>query len=72
MCAAGRDACQLTQELTHQLVGLAALLAHARRRLPAGSIAGRELHAIDQAFGEPINLARKLSMAVHQDHAESR
>ena len=72
MCATGRDLCELTQELTHQLVSLAALLARARRRLPEGSVAGRELHAIDRAFAEPIGLAQKLNMAVYCDHPESR
>jgi hypothetical protein len=68
MCAAGRDACVLTRELTNHLVALAALLARATRRFPAGSDAGRELRTIDLAFAEPIDLARKLSMAVHGDH----
>jgi hypothetical protein len=68
MCAAGRDACLLTRELTNHLVALAALLTRATRRFPAGSDAGRELRAIDLAFAEPIDLARKLSMAVHGDH----
>jgi hypothetical protein len=67
MCAAGRDACELTQELTNNLVALAALLARARRRFPDSDAAGRELRAIDQAFAEPIDLARKLSMAVHEN-----
>jgi hypothetical protein len=68
MCAAGRDACELTRELTNHLVAIAALLARARRRFPPSAAAGRELHAIDLAFAEPIDLARKLSMAVHEDH----
>jgi hypothetical protein len=68
MCAAGRDACALTRELTNQLVALAALLERATRRFPADSGAGRELRAIDLAFAEPIDLARKLSMAVHENH----
>ncbi len=68
MCAAGRDACLLTRELTNQLVALAALLARARRRHPADGLAGRELSAIDHAFADPIDLARKLSMAIHEDH----
>jgi hypothetical protein len=48
-------------------VALAALLTRARRRFPDSGAAGRELRAIDQAFAEPIDLARKLSMAVHQN-----
>jgi hypothetical protein len=72
VCATGCDVHELTQELTHQLVALAALFARARRRLPEGSVAGRELHAIDQAFAEPIDLARKLNMAVHGDQPEPR
>jgi hypothetical protein len=36
--------------------------------LPPEGAAGRELLAIDLAFAEPIDLARKLSMAVHDDH----
>jgi hypothetical protein len=70
MCAVERDACRLTRELTNQLVGVAALLARAMRRLPPDQGVGRELHAIDHAFAEPIELARKLSMAVHEDHGE--
>jgi hypothetical protein len=72
VCAADSDLYELTQELTHQLVALAALLARARRRLPEGSVAGCELQAIDQAFAGPIDLARKLNMAVHGDQPESR
>lgn len=72
MCAAGRDACELTQELTTHLVALAAMLARARRGVPTGSACGRELRAIDAAFAGPIGLARKLSMAVHEDHHDSR
>ena len=70
MCAADRDACRLTRELTNHLVGVAALLARAMRRFPAHDPAGREIHAIDHDFGEPIELARKLSMAVHEDDGD--
>jgi hypothetical protein len=70
MCAAGRDACLLTRELTNNLVALAALLARARRGVSPEGAAGRELLEIDLAFAEPIDLARKLSMAVHEDHDE--
>ncbi len=70
MCAAGRDACLLTRELTNHLVALAALLARARRGLSPEGTAGRELRAIDLAFAEPIDLARKLSIAIHEDHEE--
>jgi hypothetical protein len=70
MCGAGRDACELTRELTNHLVAMAALLARARRRVPSEGAAGGELRAIDLAFAEPIDLARKLSMAVHEDHDE--
>ena len=72
MCAAGRDACELAQELTTHLVALAAMLARARRRVPVESGRGRDLHAIDAALARPIGLARKLNMAVHEDHHESR
>jgi hypothetical protein len=70
MCAAGQEACLLTRELTNHLVALAALLARARRGLSTEGAAGRELAAIDLAFAEPIDLARKLSMAIHEDHDE--
>ena len=70
MCVAGRDACNLTQELTNHLVAVAALLARARRNFPIDGATGRELQAIDEAFAEPIDLARKLSMAVHSTHRD--
>jgi hypothetical protein len=70
MCAAGREACLLTRELTNHLVAVAALLARAQRRVPPEGPLGRDLLAIDLAFAEPIDLARKLSMAVHEDHDE--
>ena len=70
MCAVELDACRLSGELTNQLVGLAALLARAMRRFPAHDRVGREIHAIDHAFAEPIELARKLIMAVHEDHRD--
>jgi hypothetical protein len=67
MCAAGPEACELARELTNHLVALAALLTRAKRRFPDSGDTGRELRAIDQAFAEPIDLARKLSMAVHEN-----
>jgi hypothetical protein len=70
MCAAGRDVCLLTRELTNHLVAVAALLARARRRTPPNAPVRRELDAIDHAFADPIDLARKLNMAIYEDHHE--
>jgi hypothetical protein len=67
MCENGRDACKLTLELATQLVATAALLARTRRRFAAPERVANELSAIDEAFTEPIELARKLGMTVHSD-----
>ena len=67
MCGSGRDACKLTLELANELVAAAAVLARARRRGAHGSGTTNELSAIDEAFTEPIELARKLAMTVHSD-----
>jgi hypothetical protein len=67
MCETGRDACKLSLELATQLVATAALLARTRRRFAGADQVASELSAIDEAFTEPIELARKLGMTVHSD-----
>jgi hypothetical protein len=68
MCGGGREACELTRGLINELVATAAVLARAKRGLPATDPLCSELHRIDEAFAEPIDLARKLGMAVHAHH----
>jgi hypothetical protein len=70
MCGGGREACELTRGLVNELVATAAVLARAKRRLPPTDPLGAELHRIDEAFAEPIDLARKLGMAVHAHDCE--
>ena len=67
MCESGRETCKLTLELANQLVTVAAVLARTRRRAADLGRATSELSAIDEAFTEPIELARKLAMTVHSD-----
>ena len=69
MCVQASASCDLAQELANLMVGIAAHIARARRSLPPVDPFGSQLQNIDDAFGEPISLARKLVMAVHANHA---
>jgi hypothetical protein len=64
--------CELMGELSNRLVGIAAALARAQRRLSAQDAIRDELGRVDEAFATPIALARKLGIAVHASHDCSR
>jgi hypothetical protein len=67
MCGGDREACRLALELASQLVATDAILTRVRRRVADMGRATSELSAIDEAFSEPIGLARELAMTVHSD-----
>jgi hypothetical protein len=62
------DACELTRELTNLMVAIAASIERSRRRVAPTDSLQRELQAIDDAFAQPIALARKLFIAVYATH----
>lgn len=64
MDGTGHEACAVTQELSNLLVVIAADLARMRRHLGEEGQLDGELLAIDEAFAEPIALARKVCVAV--------
>jgi hypothetical protein len=66
------DSCELMGELSSMMVGIAAALARAQRRLHPTDALRMELHELDESFAAPISLARKLAVAVHAAHDCSR
>jgi hypothetical protein len=70
------EAPELAGELTNALIAVSARVAHLRRKVGAKTPAARseasldsELGAIEEAFGQSVDLARRLSQAIRSHRA---
>jgi hypothetical protein len=65
MCGEGIEVCELTRQLTNLLIGLDATLEKVRRAAPDAGAVSEDLRAMNEAFKDHIQVARRLSMTVH-------